>query len=327
MTVRLMATAALCVGLVAPAHAEDKITLRYGEIANSARGISTLGINIAQRKGFLEREGIDFKVVGLRGTSFQVEALDKGDVEVANTAMPYLIQAVLKGSSSVGIVGGPANQVYGLIAGPQIKSFDDLKGKTIGLSLAVDTISIASRMLLAKHGLKDGDFRTKELVGTPARAACLDKGECDAVPLGQPDDVVFMQRGYNKLGDSLEVIPTLQFSVIAARRGWAEANRNAVLRFARAIGGAYRFMRDARNRDEVVALAAETTGASADVMRKVLASYYEPDRGIMPKQGEIDMAGVTAVIALLGHSGELKEPLPDAARFVDLQYLKAVGLQ
>src|SRR5215469_12589171 len=94
-------TVALC--LVTTAHAQDKITLRYGEIANSARGISTVGLHIAQQKGFFEREGIDFKVVGLRGTSFQVEALDKGDVEVANTAMPYLIQAVLRGSSSVGI--------------------------------------------------------------------------------------------------------------------------------------------------------------------------------------------------------------------------------
>ena len=327
MSTRMLAALALCVGLIAPAHGEDKITLRYGEIANSARGISTLGIHIAQRKGFLEREGIDFKVVGLRGTSFQVAALDNGEVEVANTAMPYLIQAVLKGSDSVGIVGGSANQVYSLIARPGIKSFDDLKGRTIGLSLAVDTISIASRMLLEKHGLKETDYRTRELVGTPARADCLAKGECDAVPLGQPDDLVFVQRGYGKLGDSLEVIPTLQFGVIAARRVWAAANRDTVLRLARSVGGAYKFMRDAANRDEVVRIAAETTGAPVQVMRAVLASYYEPDRGIMPRQGEIDMAGVSAVIALLGRTGELTAPLPAAERFVDLQYLEAAGLQ
>lgn len=327
MNVRLLTTALLCVGLVAPAHGEDKITLRYGEIANSARSISTLGINIARRKGFFEREGIDLQVVGLPGTSFQVAALDKGEVDVANTATPYLIDAALKGSASVGIVGGPANQVYSLIAKPQIKSFEELKGKTIGLSLAVDTISIATRMLMEKHGLKAADYGTRELIGTPVRADCLTKGECDAVPLGQPDDILFTQRSYNKLGDSLEVIPTLQFSVIAARRAWAESNRATVLRFARAVGGAYRFMRDAANRDEVARLAAELTGASAEVMRAVLASYYEPDRGVMPRQGEIDMAGVAAVIALLGGTGEIKPPLPAAERFVDLQYLRAAGLE
>jgi ABC-type nitrate/sulfonate/bicarbonate transport system substrate-binding protein len=329
MSIRAMAAAAavLCAGSINAAHSEDKITLRYGEIANSARGVSAVAINIAQRKGFLEREGIDFKVVGLRGTSFQVEELDKGNVEVVNTAMPYLIQAVLKGSNAVGIVGGPANQVYSLIAKPEIKSFDDLKGKMVGMSLAVDTISIASRLLLEKHGLKEGAYRTRELVGTPVRADCLNKGECDAVPLGQPDDILFMRKGYNKLGDSLEVIPVLQFSVIAARRDWAQANSDAAKRLARAMGGAYKFLRDKANRDEVANLAAEMTGAPIEVMRAVLAFYYEPDRGVMPKQGEIDMAGVAKVIELLGRTGELKAPLPAAERFVDLQYLKAAGLQ
>jgi hypothetical protein len=42
----------------------------------------------------------------------------------------------------------------------------------------------------------------------------------------------------------------------------------------------------------------------------------------MPKQAEIDMAGMTKVIEPLGLSGELKAPLPTAERFVDLQYLK-----
>jgi ABC-type nitrate/sulfonate/bicarbonate transport system substrate-binding protein len=309
------------------AHAQDKIALRYGEIANSARGISAVGIAIAQRKGFFEREGIDFKVIGLRGTSFQVEALDKGDVDVANTAMPYLIQAVLKGSPAVGIAGGPANQVYSLIAKPEIKSFDDLKGRMVGMSLAVDTISIASRMLLEKHGLREPAYRTRELVGTPVRADCLMKGECDAVPLGQPDDILFMRKGYNKLGDSLEVIPALQFSVVAARRDWAETHRDAAIRFIRALGGAYAFMRDKANREEVADLAAQSTGAPLDVIRAVLAFYYEPDRGVMPKHGEIDMAGVAKVIELLGTTGELKAPLPTAGRFVDLQYLKAAGLE
>jgi ABC-type nitrate/sulfonate/bicarbonate transport system substrate-binding protein len=312
---------------IGAAQAQGKITLRYGEIANSARGISALATNLAQRKGFFEHEGIDFKVVGLRGTSFQVEELDKGNVEMVNTAMPYLIQAVLKGSNAVGVVGGPANQIYSLIAKPEIKTFDDLKGKMVGMSLGVDTISIASRMLLEKHGLTEPAYRSRELVGTPVRADCLNKGECDAVPLGQPDDILFMRRGYNKLGDSLEVIPVLQFSVVAARRDWAQANQDAMVRFTRALGETYKFMRDKANRDEVSTIAADMTGAPIDVIRAVLAFYYEPDRGVMPKQGEIDMAGIAKVIELLGRSGELKEPLPDAGRFVDLQYLKAAGLQ
>jgi ABC-type nitrate/sulfonate/bicarbonate transport system substrate-binding protein len=310
-----------------PARAQNRIALRYGEIANSARTISSVGVNVAERKGFLAQEGIDLKIVGLRGVQYQVEELDKGNVDVAYTALPYLIQAVLKGSDSAGIIGGSANTIYSLIAKPEIKSFDDLKGRIVGMSLPVDTISITTRMLLAKHGLEEPAFRTRQLVGTPLRADCLAKGDCDAVPLGQPDDIVFERKGFRKLGDSLEVIPVLQFGVVAARRSWAAANQDTVTRLARAFGAAFKFLRDPANRDEAVRLAADVTGAPPDIVRAVLAFYYEPDRGVLPRQAEINMAGVAKVIELLGQSGELKKPLPDADRFVDLHYLRAAGLQ
>jgi ABC-type nitrate/sulfonate/bicarbonate transport system substrate-binding protein len=325
LRVLLAATAAVL--LVAPATAQERVKLRYGQIANSARSVSSLALNIAQRKGFLAKENIELEVVGLRGVQYQIEELDKGTVDVSHTATPYLIQLVLKGSPSVAIVGGPANTIFSLITKPEIKRYADLKGKMIGLSLAVDTITIATRLLLAKQGLKDGDFRSKELIGTPIRAKCLSDGECDAVPLGQPDDIVFAQKGFTKLGDSLEVIPVLQFNVIAARRDWAEKNKATATGFARAFGNAYKFMRDPANRDEVAKTIVETTGAPLDVARSMLAFYYEPDRGVMPKQAEISMPGMTKVIELLGQTGELKAPLPAAERFVDLQYLKAAGMQ
>ena len=42
----------------------------------------------------------------------------------------------------------------------------------------------------------------------------------------------------------------------------------------------------------------------------MLAFYYEPDRGVMPKQAEISMPGMAKVIELLGQTGDLKPPLP-----------------
>lgn len=47
----------------------------------------------------------------------------------------------------------------------------------------------------------------------------------------------------------------------------------------------------------------------------------------MPKQGEIGVKGLGQVIRFLAEAGELKPPLPAPERFVDLQYLRAAGLQ
>jgi ABC-type nitrate/sulfonate/bicarbonate transport system substrate-binding protein len=317
----------LCISLSQPAPAQDTVKLRYGQIKGSVRSVSSLALYTAQRKGFLEREKITLEIVRLPGVHHMIEGLDKNTVDVSHTATPYLIQAVLKGSNTAAIVGGPANTIFSLIAKPEIKSFAALKGKLITMSLPVDTISIASRLLLAKHGLTEPAYRTKELIGTKTRASCLASGECDAAPLGQPDDILFVAKGYSKLGDSLEVIPVLQFNVIAARRDWAAKNRDVAVRFARAFGNAYKFMRDPKNRDEVTTILAETTGATPQIARQMLAFYYEPDRGVMPRQAEISIHGMSMVIELLGQTGALKGGLPAAERFVDLQYLKAAGLQ
>ena len=55
--------------------------------------------------------------------------------------------------------------------------------------------------------------------------------------------------------------------------------------------------------------------------------FFEPERGVLPKRGEIDLKALDQVITMLGEAGTLKAPLPSPERFVDLQYLQAAGVQ
>lgn len=311
----------------AAASGPAPIALRLGFNANSARNMAEIPNVVAQRKGFFTREGLAVTMVPLMGTTHMVAALDQGDVDATGTASPYMIQAVLKGSDAVAVIGGVANTIYSLIAKPDIHVMADLKGKLVAVSAPPDTITLSTRMLLDKGGLKASDYRTKEIIGSTQRADCLTSGICDAVPLGQPDDIVFERKGFRKLGDSLEVMPSLQFNVIAVRRAWAASHQSTVVALARAYGETFRYLRDPANSDDVTKTIVEITGTSEPVAHAVLALYYHPDRGVMPKQGEINMAGMAAVIALLGEAGEIGQPLPPVQRFVDLQYLQAAGLQ
>jgi ABC-type nitrate/sulfonate/bicarbonate transport system substrate-binding protein len=304
------------------------VTLRYGQIPSTIKTVSALQFYVAQRKGFFGREGINLEMLSIEGgAANMMVALDKGSVDVTRTATPYLIQAVLKGSEGVAIAGETATPIYSLIVKPEIKTFADLKGKTVGLSLAIDTISISTRKLMALNGIQEGSFKVKELVGTPARADCLRKGECDAVPLGQPEDFILMSQGYGRLGVSTDVMPNFQFTVSAVRRSWGEKNKDTLVRYVRGLAGAYRFMRDPGNREEVVKIILDTTGTSEDIARKTLALYFEPDRGVVPKQGELDLKGLGQVIQFMSEAGELQPPLPSAEKFVDPQYLRAAGIQ
>jgi len=318
--------AALAAALSGAADAET--VLRYGQIPSTLRSVSALHLFIAEDKGFFARAGIKLDRIPIEGgTDKMVAALMAGKVDLTQTATPYLIRAVLDGSDAVAITGEAANPIYSLIVKPEISEFSDLKGRLVGLSLAVDTISLSTRKLLALKGLKDGDYRVKELVGTPLRYDCLKRGECDAVPLGQPEDFRAIGEGYRRLALSTEAVAAFQFQVTAVRRPWAEAHAEAVTGFVRALADAFRFIREPKNRDEVAATIVATTGTSDAIARDTLKLYFEPDRGVLPKAAEIDLKGFAQVIAFMGEAKAIPEPLPKPERFVDLTYLQRAGVR
>jgi hypothetical protein len=95
----------------------------------------------------------------------------------------------------------------------------------------------------------------------------------------------------------------------------------------RALADAFRFIRDPANRQEVVKIVAERTGSSEQIARDTLALYFEPEKGVLPRQAELNLKGLEQVIAFMGEGGALPAPLPPATRFVDLQYLRAAGVE
>jgi len=180
---------------------------------------------------------------------------------------------------------------------------------------------------LGLHGLRPGDFGVKVIEGTPTRWACLHRGDCDAVVLGQPQDLLAMQEGFRLLGVSNDAVARLAYTVTAVRRSWAEAHKDAVTRYVRALAAAFGFIYDPANRDRVIGTIVETTGVSELIAGRTLDLFFEPDRGVLPRHAEIDLEGLKQVIALMGETGSLEPPLPSADRFVDTQYLRAAGAQ
>jgi ABC-type nitrate/sulfonate/bicarbonate transport system substrate-binding protein len=214
-----------------------------------------------------------------------------------------------------------------VIAKPEIESLAGLKGKVMALADEYGTITLSTRKLMALHGVQRGEFGARVIEGTSGRWACLRRGDCDAVVLGQPQDLVAIEQGFRLLGSTTEAVPELLYTVTAARRSWAEANKEAMVRYVRALAASFKFIRDGANRDRVVRTVMQSTSSSEKIAQQTLALFFEPERGVLPKQGEIDLAGLAQVIAMLGEAGALKPPLPAPEQFVDLQYLRAAGVQ
>jgi len=310
----------------APAAAEPA-QLRYGAAYSTIRSIYALPIVVADRQGFFRREGLDFKIVVPipGGSDKMIDALHDGTVDITHVAMPFLIRKVLAGSDAVAIATEFNNPIYSLMAQPGITSFEMLQGKQIGFADPGGTISISMRKLLATHGLREADYTVKIVEGTPARLNCLKRGECDAVVLGQPQDVAARREGFSLLGLSTEATPSYLYTVTAVRRSWAEAHKDILIRYLRALRAAFQFIRDEHHRSAVAEMISATTGVSTEIAASVLELYFAPERRVLPYAGEIDMNGLAAVIVMMGEAGLLPPPLPPPEYFVDQQYLQAAA--
>jgi ABC-type nitrate/sulfonate/bicarbonate transport system substrate-binding protein len=324
---RAILAALLCFCACQSAAAEA-IPLRYGQAYSALRSIFALPLLVAEREGYFVREGLDFSMLPVPGGGEKlIAALHDGTADISHVATPFLIQAALAGSDAVAIAAEFNNPIYSLVAKPENKTYADLKGKLIGVAAETGSITIAIRKLLALNGLGRDDFRTRFVDGTPERLSCLTAGDCDAVPLGQPQDFVALRRGFRLLGLSTEAVPEYLYTVTAARRSWAGANKEAIVRYVRALSSAFKFIRDPAKRDQLIRTIVDTTGFAEANAKLTLALYFEPDRRVLPELGEINLGGMEQAIALMGEGGILKAPLPRAERFVDLQYLQAAGVQ
>ena len=305
------------------------LNLRYAQAYSAAHSIFALPLSVAEAEGLFTPEGLHAQVVipipG--GSDKMIAALHDDWADVTHVATPFLIRAALAGSDAVAINAEFYNPIYSLVGKPEINSFSDLRTKVIGLADEAGTISLSMVKLLAIHGLDRGSYSLKIIEGTPARLNCLRRSQCDAVVLGQPQDLQAIENGYTLLGRSDEAVPDYLYTVTAVRRSWADAHREAILRFVRAMSATNDFIRDPKNRDRVIKVITETTGASAHIAGKTLDLFFQPGRHILPDHAAIDLNDLQQVIAMMGEAGLIGKPPPQAARFVDLQYLRAAGVQ
>ena len=311
------------------AVAAQTLNLRYAQAYSAAHSIFALPVSVAESEGLFAREGLRVPVVipipG--GSDRMIAALHDDWADVTHVATPFLIRAALAGSDAVAIDAEFNSPIYSLIGKPEIKSFADLRGKLIGLADQAGTISLSTFKLLAMHGLNRGSYAVKIIEGTPTRLDCLRRGDCDAVVLGQPQDLQAIEDGYAVLGRSDEAVPDYLYTVTAVRRSFGDAHREAISRFVRAMSAANDFIRAAKNRDRVIAIIAQTTGASDDIASKTLDLLFQPGRHVLPDHAAIDVYCLQQVITMLAEAGLIGKPTPEAARFVDSQYLRAAGIQ
>lgn len=109
--------------------AQDKVRL-----AHSALESSNAVWYVAQARGYYKKHGLDADLLFIPSTTTSVSSLVAGDVQVANASGGGVASAVVAGADLVMVACYLNSLPYELVVNESIKSAEDLKGKSVGIS-------------------------------------------------------------------------------------------------------------------------------------------------------------------------------------------------
>jgi ABC-type nitrate/sulfonate/bicarbonate transport system substrate-binding protein len=186
------------------AYAADKIRISMTGFAGQF-----MTFPLAQKRGFLKEERIEAEIVRISAAAGRA-ALTNGDIDYSTGIGGTAIGGALSGIPIRVVACFVPVPVLGLVARPEFKTVQSLKGKTIAVLIPGGVAHSAARAMV-KHGGLDAEKEIKYLaVGPPeARYAALTQGLVEAAILGPPLDFEARKQGYNILSraDDVMILP------------------------------------------------------------------------------------------------------------------------
>ncbi len=284
--------------------------------ANISEGINAWPLYIAEAMGFYAREGIAVEMT-LTGSSVrQLEELTRGGFDIGFQQSDHVVRGVEQGSDLFIFMAHGHAPELSLVVAPGIRAFADLRGRVIAVDGARTGYALILRQLLARQGLRDGDYTFREFGGSRERVDALLAGHGAASWLNSPFDRNLFAKGYGTLGTTTELFPTYPGSIAAARRAWARDNSGRLTAFIRAIRSAHAWMRDPAHRQQAIDILPSRLGIDAASAGN---AYDEFGRRSLPA---ITPDGLRQVIDIVWDAEKLPEPKAAPDKYLDLGFLE-----
>lgn len=170
-------------------------------ISNAAFTITALPLLAAKEWGIFTANGLDMEII-LMASSVVPAALTQGDIDYQAGVGPASVNATLTGVPSRAIWFSSDRISYWLMARPQFKTLESLKGKKVAISGLGGTIHVAMSMALEKMGASSKDYVLVSIPGQQIQLLySLESGFVDGAMLSPPVTFGAQKKGFNKLLD------------------------------------------------------------------------------------------------------------------------------
>jgi ABC-type nitrate/sulfonate/bicarbonate transport system substrate-binding protein len=286
----------------------------------------------AQRQGFFEAQGVTVQLSYTPNSVYLITRLLDGTFDIGLAGIDNIV-AYQEGQGEVKIADPPDLFAFigndggfaSVVSAPAVKTFADLKGKTVSVDAMTTGYAFVVRELLARNGLTETDVTYVRAGGTSNRYRDLLAGKHEATLLRTPFELLAKNRGFNQLAVA-ESLGAYEGTVGAARRSWAKANEAALIGFIRGYRAGVDWIYDRGNREVVEALLVANIRDMTPALAKQSYDLLVADKGGVTRDIALDIDGIRTVLVLRSKYGVPQRALTDPMKYVDLSYYdKAFG--
>ena len=301
----LLLSAAITLGLVAPAAAADDVKLRY---LASQGGLSAH--ELAQELGYFEGTGITIESVGYAtGGPASLIALASGDVEIGSAATSAVLNSIISGNDFVAAypsngINDEVQSIFYVLEDSPIKSIKDIAGKSIAVNTLGAHLDYTIREALHSVGLPT-DAANQVVVPGPQLEQVLRSGQVDISAFGYWqttfEGVARKNGGLRAIFDDTDVLGEIAGGFVVLRRDFVkehpEAAKTFVLQSARALDYAREHPQETK---DILAKALKARGENPEI-----AQYF---RGYGVRAGGLPVErDLQFWIDVLVREGKLKQ--------------------
>lgn len=283
-------------------------------------GLANLPLFVGQHTGAFARRSLSVEILNTPNSDVLRNGLAAGNHHLVVAGVDNAV-AMAEAGHDIGILIGGDSAFNSLFVKPEIRTWEDLRGRTLIVDSPSTAYALAAYRMMALNGLPRGSYEVRPTGGTFARyELMLRDPTAHASMLNPPFSLQATDNGLRKLADLTEVLGPYLGNAGWAMRAWARANADVVTRYLAAYVESIRWMLAPANADAATGVIAERLRLDPALARRNLALLTDP-RGGSAVDGRFDMEGFRNVLRVraeaLGTWGGVP-PAPD--RYLDLGY-------
>jgi NitT/TauT family transport system substrate-binding protein len=214
------------------AIAQDKIVL---PVTYSATNANMLSLWVAKDAGYFDEQGLDVRMLLIRGGSLAVQLLVTGQSPIGLIGGTSAAYAYLQGNKDVVVISRLQNvMAYTLGAKPEIQKPEDIKGKKLAVSRFGSTSDFVAEYALKHLGLKKTDVTMIQIGLESDRLIAMQRGDISLSVFSPIITPVVKKAGMRILLDLEELKVPYLLTGHGTTRSFLEKNRSVVVKFMKA---------------------------------------------------------------------------------------------